>query len=364
MKRIFALAVALLAVALGVGLRTHPHWVFKVPRVGFILYAIAGGAVPPFFDPSIFQKPLQDQWARPGDVFVAVPAKSGTTWMMNTVHHIRAKGQPAPFRDIYEEVRWPELVYYPGQPMPERIAVLNRVSQKYPFSIYKTHFGPKKLLALREDAKYVVAVRNIVDVAASLKPFLRSHDKEFAKMWGGFPPGAGEPEQPGDMERYEHFFLVDSGNGQPMLDSVVLDCLAEFWPHRNQPNVHFLHYSDRLRNDSEEIAKIAKFIGWELTPQEVSLVAEKNTFAFMKREAHKFNPSYIFEEFAQRGSVPKTLTTMLTELVSVGAKRNGEKELGKQFVDRILAHVEQRFGKEIARWINYGGSFPDVELPA
>ncbi|KAH9259728.1 hypothetical protein BASA81_002150 [Batrachochytrium salamandrivorans] len=362
MKRFLALVVAVVAVMLGVGLQTHPYWVFKVPRVGFVLYAMVGGAVPPYFQPDIFHKQFQDQWARPGDVFVAVPAKSGTTWMMNTLHHIRAKGQPQPFRDIYEEVRWPELLYYPGQGMAERIALLNRVSKKYPFSIYKTHFGPKKLF-LRDDAKYIVAVRNVVDVAASLYSFLRNHDKEFAKMWGGFPPGAGEEEQPGDMAKFEHFFLVDSGNGKPMLDAVVLECLEEFWPLRNRPNVHFLHYNDRLRNDSEEIRKIAHFIGWELTQQEVERVAEKNTFAVMKKEHQKFSPGHIFEEFAERGLVSKTLKTMLTELVNVGAKRNGESELNKQFVDRILSRVEKRFGKEIAHWINHGGVLPNAELP-
>lgn len=55
-----------------------PHLVLKVPKIGFILYAILGHEVPPYFDGKIFE---HDQaWLRKGDVVIAACTKCGTTW--------------------------------------------------------------------------------------------------------------------------------------------------------------------------------------------------------------------------------------------------------------------------------------------
>ena len=44
---------------------------------------------------------------------MSVPAKSGTTWMMNIVHQLRTGGDPG-FKDIYIEVPWLEFVEGPS----------------------------------------------------------------------------------------------------------------------------------------------------------------------------------------------------------------------------------------------------------
>ena len=126
-------------------------------------------------------------WSRDNDVFLVVPAKSGTTWLMATLHYIRGHGNPPPFRDVYEEIMWPEFIYYPGQTLEERVELYRNVSKKYPFSIYKTHKGPPEL-KIRKNAKYIICVRNFFDVAASFRSFLRHHCESFAAFWGGFPP--------------------------------------------------------------------------------------------------------------------------------------------------------------------------------
>ena len=125
---------------------------------------------------------------------------------MATCHYIRARGKPEPFRDIYEEVRWLEFVYYPGQTIEERVEILKKTGQRYPYSIYKTHEAPPNI-QLRDDARYIFAVRNAVDAMASLRPFFRGTLKSFSDWWGGFPPMAGSPDDVSD-EEYEKFVLV------------------------------------------------------------------------------------------------------------------------------------------------------------
>src|SRR5262249_56615549 len=68
----------------------------------------------PWIDPALQQ---QVDW-RDGDIIVSVPAKSGTTWMMNIVHQLRTGGDPT-FKDVYIEVPWLEFVEGPDD-VPER----------------------------------------------------------------------------------------------------------------------------------------------------------------------------------------------------------------------------------------------------
>jgi aryl sulfotransferase len=51
---------------------------------------------------------------RAGDTVLAVPAKIGTTWMMNTFHQFRTGGYES-FVDVYAEVLWLDFKEHPGQ---------------------------------------------------------------------------------------------------------------------------------------------------------------------------------------------------------------------------------------------------------
>lgn len=335
------------------------YLLFKVPKIGYLLFALSGGALPPFCQADIFAKSNQEQWERDGDVFAAVPAKSGTTWLMNTLHYIRFKGQPPPFRDIYEEVRWAEFVYYPAQPMRERIEILNQSAQNVPFAIYKSHYGPQTM-QWRANARYITCVRHPVDLAASLFYFASSHTKPLAKMWGGFPPSAGEADP--DMAEFERSFLVDMGNGKALFDEVALNCIAEFWPRRHSPNVLLVHYGDRVRDHVGEIQRMAQFLQCELTPTELDLVAEATSFQAMKRDADKYFGGYIFEPFRAQGKVAQNLKSVVTDMVNLGPSRNGQAMFRDEFVQAIRLHVERRFGPEVTEWIYQGGELPQAEM--
>jgi len=343
-------------------LASKPHLVFKIPKIGFIIHAIRGGNIPPFIDREIFK--YDDQWAKKGDVFLAVGGKCGTTWMMYTMNLIRSHGNPPAFRDLYEEIPWAEFVYYPGQTLAERIEVLKNISNRYPFAIYKTHDGPP-LYKFRKDIKYIVGVRNLVDVAASLKTFFHNHGKEFAKMWGGFPPSAGATLW--SDEEFEKFFLKDDGSGKGGFIKYGFDVYKAFWPYRHEPNVLFVHYSDRLKDDRTQIKKMADFVGVKLTEEELDKVTKASSFSEMKKQESKVNLLHLFDQFKAKGLIPEDVFILTAEdgpkFLSKGPGRKGEQEVRESMIEGVGEAIRSVFGSEIAQWIKTGGPLPDVELP-
>jgi len=295
-------------------------------------------------------------------VFVSVCVKCGTTWALATMHHARARGKPAPYDDIHTEVRWPDLVHYPGQSMEERIELLKKMHAIYPFSIYKTHFAPPTI-KLRNDSFYIVGVRNPLDAVASLKPFLRNHNPNFAKIWGGFPVEAGKPPGPNEDKTYEYMILHDIGNGVPMLDFFITDLVHSWWPYRKHKNVLFVHYSDRLKDHKGEIDRMARFVGVNLTADELDAVAEQTSFETMKNSSSKYNPHAIFDEYKANGKLPRDLGGWMKDLVNLGGKRNAKSELSPEFIEKMVAKLNSDFPPEVVTWLLHGGhEVPDVEL--
>jgi hypothetical protein len=193
--------------------------------------------------------------------------------------------------------------------------------------------------------------------------FGNNFDPQFARIWGSFPVNAGSKEVT-NISLFAHEFLVDVGGGRSLVDMWVLDLVEGFWKLRNEPNVLFFHYKDRVTKSSQVVERIASFMGVELTPEELKMIVDKTSFEEMRKEAHKYDICKVYDEFKQTGKFPKEVKGMVSELVNVGSARNGGKELPEWFVKNITTHVEKRFGKTIADWIQNGGELPDVDLPS
>ena len=333
-------------------------WLLRVPRVGFVLYGLAGGDVPPYFDWRIFER--EAEWTKPGDVFIVSGGKTGSTWLCNIVHEIRTRGNPPIFTDIYNEVPLVEFVYYPGQSMQERIEILNNASKKYSLSVYKTHLKPP-MLKLRSDAKYILIVRNVEDIVASLKPFLQSHSPVFAKMWGGFPIQAGMSIDAISKSEYENYVLNDMGGGQSQLDVFVLDFLRGWWPYRNHSNIMFVHYHDLLTDFGSQLERLASFMGIHLSPDEMTLIEHRISFDFMSKHRSRFNLQHILDASKARGKVPADVFFLSGQLMDRGPSRSGIRELDDELVKKIRLRTNKVFGQKIANWVENGGEFPRNE---
>jgi len=307
-----------------------------------------------------------DGWLRPGDIVLSVPPKAGTHWLMYTVHMLRAKGKVQRLEDLYQEVPWAEFVYYPGQTVRERVEYVRNLTSKYgkDIAVYKSHLSPKDY-KVRDEIRYIVGVRNPYDVASSLRAFYYNIDASLSDMWGGFPPGAGRVLLPDD--RWEHYLTVDSGDGTPFLPR-LLQPVASWWLHRRSKNVLFVHYSDRLKNDTREIERIAKFLQLELPTEKLQHMAKAVSFNAMKANHENLEPSKILQHFQALGKIDpsvRVLNRKVEQPVYVkGPSRTGTVEIPQSLRNKIKQTLYAQFGPEIAHWIESGGEFPmDADLP-
>lgn len=193
-------------------------------------------------------------------------------------------------------------------------------------------------------------------------PFLRQHTESFAKLWGGFPDRTVTPEA------FQHMFLVDAGDGKTRLvDLLVLDHMVGWWKYRNEPNVLVVHYSDRIKDPSANVDRIAGFLGIALSPEEKRAVIENSSFKWMKNNPDVFSACGTFEYLRRERGI-ETGTECLLEkkaMVSKGSERDGEGELSREFRERLEAHFVKTLGRPVFEWMKTGGvdKMPNVEVP-
>lgn len=282
--------------------------------------------------------------------------------MMYTVNLMRCKGNlHAKFREIYEEVPWAEMVHYPGETVEERIAVINSVSRRYPYNVLKTHFAPP-ILPFRDDVKYVVCFRNPFDAAASLRTFFQNVAKIASRVWGGFPPGAGD-QQLSPEEDWQHMLLVDGGDGKPFLNAVIVDAFRTWWPLRNKPNVLFIHYSDRIKDDVSQLKRLNTFLDLKLTESQIDEMARRVSFQELKNHASVMEIEHVYEPFVKQGLLPEKFKlfeaiTGNATLMNAGPSRVGIEVLPAKLRQGIDAILDKDMTADMKQWFLKGGPVP------
>jgi hypothetical protein len=120
---IFLVAV-LAAAAFGTVATVKPSLFFKIPLVGFIPWAMTGGAMPPLFVSDLWEGENHQRWLKDSDVVVSSGAKSGTTWMLYCTHQIRVKGQkgPTPFVDVSFTTPYLEMLQHPEHTAMQQVS--------------------------------------------------------------------------------------------------------------------------------------------------------------------------------------------------------------------------------------------------
>eukprot|EP00621_Florenciella_sp_RCC1693_P011547 CAMPEP_0182527288 /NCGR_PEP_ID=MMETSP1323-20130603/3746_1 /TAXON_ID=236787 /ORGANISM="Florenciella parvula, Strain RCC1693" /LENGTH=327 /DNA_ID=CAMNT_0024736255 /DNA_START=59 /DNA_END=1042 /DNA_ORIENTATION=- len=258
--------------------------------------------MPPYFDRTPYLGDNFGKWIRDGDVVVAVGAKSGTNWLLNCAHQIRAKGSDdLPWVDPLATTPWVEFRQYPGEKFEDNLAAMNTTvladgsklsdqwnNDKYAYRAFKTHFTPMmgaepgmdEILPIKDfpKVKFLAMARNGKDVMASFRPFWESHTPEFKKTWGGFPPNYPTSAA----------MLKDLLPGGP-IGHLWFNYVRSWWAAKDEDNVLLLHYNDLKKDLKGGIKKIAKFVDVELNGKEFAAVEEKCGFVWMKENGDKFN---------------------------------------------------------------------------
>jgi hypothetical protein len=229
---------------------------------------------------------------RSGDIVVSVPAKSGSTWIMNIVHQLRTGGD-AEFADIYAEVPWLEFIDHPRRTVDEIVARIDGMPSDRRRA-FKTH-SPPPLLPFVDDVQYVVVVRNPEEAIASLRPFMAQHTREWLDLWQVPHAAFAVP----DFDTFYRSSIVAEN-----LPAMFFGFLAQWWPLRQQPNVLLLHFADMTNDHASAVRTIAEFLGIEPSAEQWPTILECTSFAWMKQHHRKFDATTVTEvPFWQPGAM-------------------------------------------------------------
>lgn len=296
---VFAIGGTVLAIG-----KLAPELFLKI-NGGFILWAMTGNPMPPYFSPDAWNDSELDSWIQENDVVVSTGAKSGTNWTLYLAHLIRTYGdeEKFPFVDVNLSTIWPDLIQTPGETWADQKPRYSTIvlpdgtplqklwnNPEYPFRVFKSHFGPKEAGGVlpikhleKRKVKIIAMVRNGLDVVASIVPFFESTSEEFRQMWGGFPEKSS-----GDIAADAEKMLKDLLPGG-ILDHLYFKYVKEWWSFKEEPNVLLLHYADMKADLSASVAKISDFIGVQLTPTQHDIIIKKGSFSHMKAISNQFD---------------------------------------------------------------------------
>ena len=205
------------------------------------------------FDAAATYQPTKD------DIFVATQMKCGTTWMQQVVYEILSRGDgdlgDSGHGHLYAASPWIEAV----DSVSMKAAPLIGPSRK---RIIKTHM-PTKLLQYSPQAKYIYVTRHPVACYASIVDY-------FDLMAGPFVP-----PRPMSLEWY----CSDKMWWLPWPEHV-----AGYWDwaQEHPENVLFVHFEEMKKDLEGAVRSVAKLLGEPLTDAQVTKVAQKSGFQWMK----------------------------------------------------------------------------------
>jgi hypothetical protein len=212
---------------------------------------------PKVSSPEVFARAQRYQ-PRPEDVFVVTQMRCGTTWMQQLVYQIVTRGRGDFGSDgeghLYATSPWLDAV--------NSVSVEDApLVGERPTRIIKSHL-PTVLCPYSDQAKYIYVARHPVSCFASIVEYNRS-------MAGPLVP---------PVTTLANWFCSDRMYWLPWPRHV------EGWWHWTQTrrNVLFVHFEEMKRDFGAVCDRVARFLGYDLTPEERRCIEERCSFQYMK----------------------------------------------------------------------------------
>ncbi|XP_066494915.1 sulfotransferase 2B1-like [Tiliqua scincoides] len=189
------------------------------------------------------------------DVVSVVYPKSGTHWMGEILSLIRQDGDPTWARSV---ILWDRIPWIENAPTKD--IVLNYAPPRFMSSHLPFQLFPKSFL--HSKAKIIYTVRNPKDTLVSFYYFSKA--LKFLK-------------DPGTMQDFlEEFLSGDVAYGS------WFDHVKGWLAMKDKPNF-FIHTYEELQQDLQgSMERICRFLGKELTSQQIDSVVENASFETMK----------------------------------------------------------------------------------
>ena len=249
---------------------------------------------------------------RPTDVIVAVPPKSGNTWLSHICHQIRTKGADLDFEDqIPNVVTFLELN---DIVLPQFKVDPDNVIQPAEPRVFLTHFTYERV---PKGGRLIYCFRNPTDLLYSLYLFIDT-------MW--LLKGRVS------LKTCLDFF------GSIQFTAIYLRDLLVWWEHRHDEDVLILFFDDLLEDHMGCVRRIAKFIGAQHCDDEtIARVVQTTTHAEMAKNHSKFDNHSIVKACAP--SWGDSVPSKLVGRVRTDGGRSGDGQ-------KLPVEVQQRIEKE------------------
>lgn len=282
------------------------------------------------------------RWAdfefRPGDVVIAAPAKSGTTWTQQLVGSLIFLGKEMP-GSIAELSPWLDMRIRSKEHV---FAALDGQEHR---RFIKTH-TPLDGVQWSDDVAYVCVGRDPRDAAISMTHHLTNLDGEAlrqitAQLDGDYDPSEDLPEE---ME--PDFFLrpwVTPGAEHMWPFESFATVYSTYWAQREQPNVELFHFSDYLRDLPGEVRRLAALLQIDIDDSAAEQIADAGTLASMRSRAAAVAPD------AQLGAWKDP-----SRFFRSGDEGEWRRYLSDEEVDRYDEMVSEHVSADLATWINGG----------
>jgi hypothetical protein len=209
---------------------------------------------------------------RPSDIVISPFSKCGTTWLQQTFHTLRTRGD-MDFDDISRVVPWIETSGALGLDLdaPQR-------AEPRGFKSHLSYYDMPK------GAKYVVSLRDPKDAMVSLYRFMEGWFLE---------PGAVPIADFAEMR------LANGGK-----DPGYWQHLLSWWEQRDNPNVLLLSYEHMTDTPELHVRKLAAFCGISLDDALLALTLERSSFAYMLEHKDRFDDAMMRKVSEERCNLP------------------------------------------------------------
>ena len=190
-------------------------------------------------------------------------AKSGTTWTQQIVRFILSQGNGSSSAKVIEAIPWLESFSNYPSCGSSRVDVDSMSSPR----AFMSHLPYNKMpcgLPSTRPGRYIYVARNPKDVVVSFFHYERGFPSSPLYHWDEF---------------FEKFIKGELVYGN------YFDHVLSWWAHKDDDNVLFLKYEDMKKDLPSAVAKIAKFVGQDISQDLVDEIAHKTTFANMKRDS-------------------------------------------------------------------------------
>lgn len=206
--------------------------------------------------------------ARPGDIVVSTPPKSGTTWTQGILA-LLLSGDPNVDAAITRIAPWIDIT---DNEQDARIAALNAQTCR---RHVKTH-TPLDGIPLRPELRYISVFRHPIDAHLSFRRHVENMTQDVL----------GDIYPPDIHEGFRIFLDGDHRDGASLIS--IVDHFQSVLEVANLENVLCLHYADMTRDLEQAVHQIARHLSIQHPPTLMNKLVDAARFTNMKKNAERF----------------------------------------------------------------------------